>query len=1246
MKKLKMVALMISAAMAIQTLPMFSLAASAETDEYRVDFNGIESVSEIHSLVLKNSGNAEIIQENGNGILKVSGDQVMMFRLPQAYEGKVIVEYKFKTEGSAYQSVAGQPEWGSAISSAGARSLRTTLFRKGFLTYGVPSNPGHNKFVLQLDQDTEWHTISYLLNTDTQTGNMYLDKKLVSVHGVTDLGFFNNATDIKELLFNNDSQNVMYFDDIVIKNAPSANGAWNFEDYTDVSEVPDLTLSGTTSIVEDEAGNKILKAEKNSKVYFNFPKTSSEGVKIKFKLKADNPIKADDYDQGDFGSLYNGTTQVTRATLSPKGMAQYAITGQEGVAYGGRRKDNLTNLSSGQFEEIIYDIDFTNQSYTIRVNGVEQSFWGYKKFEMINDQQSVSQLKFEMRDNVVYFDDISVTEYSNKANVWDFEAVSSLEDLPSIKSSGTNEITQDPQNETNNVLKLSGAGEVTFNAPKTTKGRVIVEYDYKTAVAANAPNDQTLFGTVKNGNSQVIRAITFLKGLCLFHGTGNMSIFKFTDNENTWSKVRYVIDFNKNYFECYVNDEPKPHYGGQNAWDFYQSGNQSINNLVFQNPEGQVIYLDNLHITEDMDTPLNPAVTNVTIADGTRNVALDTEYQVTFSKAVNLTNENVTVTADGVQIEATVILSEDGKTATIGFTKEYDKEYTVKLTNVKSTDNGTLAEYTTSFTTEAPYVSVKKSTIADDATGVYKDTVLTFTFNKAVQAVNASVTADGEDVFTIPEISEDGMSAAIPFDMTCETVYVVTLNQVVGVDGSTLENPYQITFKTQNRYEISDITVSNSVSDSQIDVQASIANNGMESGLTYQAYAAIYDQNRKLAAVKKTTGTLAAGKADFVSMTLDKPENYTVNDTVKVFFWDQNQSPLTEATEIPLPQARTYGYDNYINPDVYELTVAFLGGSITEQTGSVGYSDYVVEHFDWNGKTVNRPNRYNNGVGGTTSELGMYRVKKDIVSSNPDIVFIDYAVNDGVMPSTDQAGETMENIIRQLMKLDHQPMIILAHMPTKHAGELTGTVPTFNALAEKYGIGVLNVAQYIADEVQKGTYTWEKDQENTLSGDGIHPNAVGARAYGSYMVEQLKTEPEKYLKKMNEVSTPEYSALGFKAPKLVSHRNGQYSGSWTNTTENIRFNDRVAIAEKAGDSVTYQFTGTAAGLYLMKYETANGIVSYSIDGTDMGTIDDGTMGIAMPQYKRLAANLEYGVHTLTITLNQDGRFGIGYFCED
>jgi len=278
----------------------------------------------------------------------------------------------------------------------------------------------------------------------------------------------------------------------------------------------------------------------------------------------------------------------------------------------------------------------------------------------------------------------------------------------------------------------------------------------------------------------------------------------------------------------------------------------------------------------------------------------------------------------------------------------------------------------------------------------------------------------------------------------------------------------------------------------------------------------------------------------------------------------------------------------------------------------------------------------------------MHRVSKDIISSNPDVVFIDYAVNDCSMPSSEQAGETMENIIRQLMKLDHQPMIILAHMPTKSQGELTKTIPTFNALAEKYGIGYINVAQYIADEVTAGTYTWDTTDttKTVISGDGVHPNSNGAAAYGAYIVEQLTNSPASYFKKMTELADAQYSALNFNAPKLVAHTAGQYTGWWTESTScNNRLQANVAMAQKNGDSVTYKFVGSAIGLYMVKNPTG-ATASYSIDdGAVTGTVD-ASLGLSMPQYERLAAGLDYGVHTVTITLTEDGSFGIGYFCED
>jgi len=83
------------------------------------------------------------------------------------------------------------------------------------------------------------------------------------------------------------------------------------------------------------------------------------------------------------------------------------------------------------------------------------------------------------------------------------------------------------------------------------------------------------------------------------------------------------------------------------------------------------------------------------------------------------------------------------------------------------------------------------------------------------------------------------------------------------------------------------------------------------------------------------------------------------------------------------------------------ITVATLGGSLTAGDGS----DYIQA---WAPSFVNNylTNKYANktftlknaGIGGSTSEFGMFRFSTDVASVNPDMVFIEFSVNDKYFP--------------------------------------------------------------------------------------------------------------------------------------------------------------------------------------------------------------------------------------------------------
>ncbi len=78
------------------------------------------------------------------------------------------------------------------------------------------------------------------------------------------------------------------------------------------------------------------------------------------------------------------------------------------------------------------------------------------------------------------------------------------------------------------------------------------------------------------------------------------------------------------------------------------------------------------------------------------------------------------------------------------------------------------------------------------------------------------------------------------------------------------------------------------------------------------------------------------------------------------------------------------------------ITLAFLGGSITAGSGAgegkpyvVCVSDFFKESFPMSEITV-----VSEGIGATGSILGVFRMEKDALSKNPDVLIIDHSVND------------------------------------------------------------------------------------------------------------------------------------------------------------------------------------------------------------------------------------------------------------
>ena len=110
------------------------------------------------------------------------------------------------------------------------------------------------------------------------------------------------------------------------------------------------------------------------------------------------------------------------------------------------------------------------------------------------------------------------------------------------------------------------------------------------------------------------------------------------------------------------------------------------------------------------------------------------------------------------------------------------------------------------------------------------------------------------------------------------------------------------------------------------------------------------------------------------------------------------------------------------------VTVAFLGGSITQGAGAVPLQENCYARVCWDGLRA----RYGEniryikaGVGGTPSETGLMRYDRDITRDGtvqPDLVVVEFAVNDA---GDETEGVFYESLVRHILAGPGHPAVIL-----------------------------------------------------------------------------------------------------------------------------------------------------------------------------------------------------------------------------
>lgn len=184
------------------------------------------------------------------------------------------------------------------------------------------------------------------------------------------------------------------------------------------------------------------------------------------------------------------------------------------------------------------------------------------------------------------------------------------------------------------------------------------------------------------------------------------------------------------------------------------------------------------------------------------------------------------------------------------------------------------------------------------------------------------------------------------------------------------------------------------------------------------------------------------------------------------------------------------------------VTIATIGGSITQGTISSGPLDseiktkacYADIFFAWWKETF--PNSevtvVNAGIGGTDSYLGVHRVQEDVLDFHPDVVLIEYSVNDG---ANNSYKNSYDNLVRKVLKSEDSPAVLLLFMAQT---SLVSAQSVHQLIGFNYELPMVSHHNLIKHFYDTGRYT-EKD----LSGDVSHPSVFGHALVGEMLWKYL-----------------------------------------------------------------------------------------------------------------------------------------------
>jgi len=336
------------------------------------------------------------------------------------------------------------------------------------------------------------------------------------------------------------------------------------------------------------------------------------------------------------------------------------------------------------------------------------------------------------------------------------------------------------------------------------------------------------------------------------------------------------------------------------------------------------------------------------------------------------------------------------------------------------------------------------------------------------------------------------------------------------------------------------------------------------------------------------------------------------------------------------------------------VTLAAIGGSITAGTGaSTTATRWVNLVQDWWNTTfpTSTSTLVNAGIGATGSDYGSLRAQRDVLSKNPDLVIIEFAVND--LGQQASRNDTYEGLIRQVLDAPSHPAVLLLFMMTYGLPVVEDNMtaqPWQSVIGANYDLPMVSYYDAIGPELTNGNITLAQ-----ITTDDTHPTDLG-HAYAAQFIEQnLQIAIDNFpagsaLEAIPATPTPlsstdfEFTSLvdgiGDDGPALNPTANNGWTDEAAYSMANLWWPPSGLFSSTPGSTLDFTVSGKdiLIGYWVFGGSTLSapmGEASVTVDGVAYNSDLDGWFNQSWGGYRgmtRVGNDLASGPHSVQITL--------------